>query len=108
MAHKAVIGGLWGDEGKGKIVDYLTKDANIVARYQGGANAGHTIIAGDRKIVLHTIPSGICHKRKTNVIGNGVILNLDSLLQEMDMLKENGITVSPFNLAISGLCHITT
>lgn len=106
--HAAVIGGLWGDEGKGKIVDHLIEDADFAVRYQGGANAGHTIIYGDKKIILHTIPSGICHKGKSNIIGNNVIINLDGILQEMDMLKENNIDVNPSNLIISELCHITT
>ena len=74
MSTVVVVGSQWGDEGKGKIVDYLTEKADIVARYQGGNNAGHTVVVKNEKYVLHLIPSGILHKRKKCIIGNGVVI----------------------------------
>ena len=75
---QAVVGANWGDEGKGKIVDMLADHADIVVRYQGGANAGHTIVNSYGKFALHTLPSGVCHPECTNVLGNGVALNIPS------------------------------
>ncbi len=86
-----VLGCQWGDEGKGKIVDLLAADSDIIARFQGGANAGHTIVVGDKKYVLHLIPSGIIHPGKTCYIGNGVVLDPWGLIEELDFLKSKGI-----------------
>jgi adenylosuccinate synthase len=86
MANVIVVGAQWGDEGKGKIVDVLSERFDVVARYQGGNNAGHTVVVGDEKIVLHLIPSGVLRKGKTCVLGNGVVIDLGELIQEMDQL----------------------
>ena len=88
-----VIGTQWGDEGKGKIVDLLTDRAAAVARFQGGHNAGHTLVIGGRKTVLHLIPSGILRDDVSCLIGNGVVLSLDALVQEADALVANGVPV---------------
>ncbi len=89
--NRAVIGCQWGDEGKGKIVDLLAADADIIARFQGGANAGHTIIVDDKKYILHLIPSGIIHPGKICCIGNGVVLDPFALKEELDVLAGQGI-----------------
>ena len=106
MAIKAVIGGQWGDEGKGKIVDLLSRDAEIVARYQGGANAGHTVYKNDEKIVLHQIPSGILRKDCFCVMGNGMVIDPIELVQEIDMLKNKNISTE--KILISPHAHIVT
>jgi adenylosuccinate synthase len=87
MANIIVVGTQWGDEGKGKIVDFLSERFDVVARYQGGNNAGHTVVVGEDKIVLHLIPSGILRKGKVCVLGNGVVIDLGELIQEMDQLE---------------------
>jgi len=91
MTTRVVVGMQWGDEGKGKIVDILTSQADIVARYQGGANAGHTVVVGEQKFILHLIPSGILHPEKVCVIGNGVVIDLEYFFSEIDALKKRGI-----------------
>ncbi len=91
MSATVIIGSQWGDEGKGKIVDLLSEDTNVVVRYQGGANAGHTIFVNGKKFVLHLIPSGIIRKNILCIIGNGVVLDPNSLLEEIKLLNENGI-----------------
>ena len=88
---KAIVGGNWGDEGKGKITDLLAEDADIVVRFQGGANAGHTIINDYGKFALHILPSGVFRNGVTNVIGQGVALNLDNLFAELENLEKNGV-----------------
>lgn len=88
---KAVVGANWGDEGKGKITDMLAEDSDIVIRYQGGANAGHTIINKFGKFALHTLPSGVFYPHITNIIGNGVALNIRSFIKEFTALKEAGV-----------------
>ena len=100
-----VVGAQWGDEGKGKIVDVLTEKADIVARYQGGHNAGHTVVINNRKFVLHLIPSGILHKNTVCIIGNGVVVEPKALIGEITDLKKRGITVSD-NLLISRNAHL--
>ncbi|MBZ5498387.1 MAG: adenylosuccinate synthase [Acidobacteriia bacterium] len=105
MANLIVVGAQWGDEGKGKIVDLLTSHFDIVARYQGGHNAGHTIHVGGRKFVLHLIPSGILHPQKICVIGNGVVLDLEALKQEIEFLAASGISCQG-RLFISNRCHL--
>ena len=93
MPTKVVVGAQWGDEGKAKVVDFLTLDADIVARFQGGANAGHTVKVKDLTFVFHVIPSGIMHAGKTCVIGNGVVLEPTAFLEEIEDLKAKGIEV---------------
>jgi len=88
-----VVGCQWGDEGKGKIVDVLAEDVDIVARYQGGANAGHTVKVGDDMFVLHQIPSGILHEGKRCLLGNGVVLDIQQFFQEYDALLARGIAM---------------
>jgi adenylosuccinate synthase len=87
MANIIVVGAQWGDEGKGKIVDVLSERFDVVARYQGGNNAGHTVVVGEEKVVLHLVPSGILRKGKVCVLGNGVVIDLGELIQEMDQLE---------------------
>ena len=89
-----VLGTQWGDEGKGKIVDFLTEKADMVVRFQGGHNAGHTLVTGDKTTVLHLVPSGILHDKVQCVIGNGVVLSGNALLKELDSLAENGVDVT--------------
>src|SRR6266567_6331240 len=89
----AVLGAQWGDEGKGKIVDLLTRQFEIVARYQGGHNAGHTVYVAGKKFILRLIPSGILHPGITCVIGNGVVIDPQALFAEIDQLTKNGIDV---------------
>lgn len=105
MANIVVVGAQWGDEGKGKVVDFLAKDADIIARYQGGDNAGHTVVVGKEKYVLHLIPSGILHPNKICVIGNGVVLSPERLFNEIDGLKQRNIYVGD-NLVISDRAHL--
>lgn len=100
-----VVGAQWGDEGKGKIVDFLTQKAGLVARYQGGHNAGHTVVIRSETYVLHLIPSGILHENTVCVIGNGVVVEPAALLQEITDLKKRGISVSD-NLLISKNAHL--
>ncbi len=105
MANLLVVGTQWGDEGKGKIIDLLTPAFDIVARYQGGHNAGHTVYVKGRKIVLHLIPSGILHPQKLCVIGNGVVLDPKAFLDEVEDLKRFGIAIND-NLVISKNAHL--
>jgi adenylosuccinate synthase len=91
VGNRVVVGCQWGDEGKGKIVDLLASDADVIVRFQGGANAGHTIVVGDRKYVLHLIPSGIIHPGKVCYIGNGVVVDPFALKEELDFLVDKGI-----------------
>src|SRR5690606_36078922 len=100
-----VLGAQWGDEGKGKIVDLLTPHFGIVARYQGGHNAGHTVYVDGEKFVLHLIPSGILHDGVRCVIGNGVVVDLGALFAEIDMLAGRGIDVSG-RLFVSDKAHL--
>ena len=102
-----ILGAQWGDEGKGKVVDLMSADADIVVRVQGGANAGHTIVAGDQKFVLHLIPSGILNPKTICVIGNGVVIDPDALLEELELLKNLDIMVAD-RLYISNRAHIVT
>ena len=88
MPNRVVVGMQWGDEGKGKIVDILTQEADIVARFSGGANAGHTVVIDNEKFILHLVPTGILHKNKTCVIGNGVVIDLEHLFSELEELKK--------------------
>lgn len=104
MSNTVLIGAQWGDEGKGKIIDVLTREVDLVVRFQGGNNAGHTVEIGDETYVLHLIPSGILHQGKACVIGNGVVVDVVSLLKELDELKERGIDVEG-RLFVSDRAH---
>lgn len=106
MANVIVIGTQWGDEGKGKIVDLLTENADCVVRFQGGNNAGHTLVVNGRKYIFHLIPSGILHSGKVCMIGNGVVVDPGVLMQEMDRLGSCGIPVTPKNLVISRYANV--
>ncbi len=105
MANIVVAGAQWGDEGKGKIVDLLTESADVVARYQGGHNAGHTVMIKNRQFILHVIPSGILHRGKTCIIGNGVVIEPSALIEEIRGLKRRKISIGK-NLHISGRAHV--
>jgi adenylosuccinate synthase len=100
-----VVGAQWGDEGKGKIVDVLAHGADLVVRYQGGANAGHTVVNGDDEFILHQIPAGILHPATTCVIGNGVVLDPETLVEEINELEERGVSVEG-RLMISDRAHL--
>lgn len=113
MSCDIVLGGQWGDEGKAKIIDYLSANYQTIARFQGGANAGHTVKVGNKKYVFHLIPSGILYPKSTCVLGNGVVIDLQSLLQEINQIRDQGIevegrlkissmafTVLPFHIAL--------
>jgi len=102
----AVIGAQWGDEGKGKIVDLLAERFEIVVRYQGGHNAGHSVQVGDQSFVLHLLPSGIVHRGKTCVLGNGMVIDPKAFFVEADRLTEQGIEVSPERVKISSRAHL--
>jgi adenylosuccinate synthase len=101
-----VVGAQWGDEGKGKLIDILSKDVDITVRYQGGSNAGHTVIVGKEQYVFHLLPSAILRKGKVCVIGNGVVVDPKALLEEIDSLKKRGIAVTPRQLKIAVNSHI--
>jgi adenylosuccinate synthase len=100
-----VVGAQWGDEGKGKIVDVLAERADLVVRYQGGANAGHTVVKGDEEFILHQIPSGILHEGTGCLIGNGVVLDPETLLHEMDELTARGVQLDG-RLLLSDRAHL--
>ena len=101
MSNCAIVGINWGDEGKGRMVDLLTEDYDIVVRYQGGGNAGHTVINEYGKFALHLLPSGIFRKNVVNILGNGVALDPENLSIEMDTVREKGVELTPDNLKIS-------
>ena len=105
MSSLIITGAQWGDEGKGKIVDVLTQRADVVARYQGGHNAGHTVVIKDEQYILHLVPSGILHKGKLSVIGNGTVVEPKALIEELDGLLQRGIEVGD-NLLISQSAHL--
>ena len=106
MSNIVILGAQWGDESKGKLTDVFAADADVVARYQGGDNAGHTIVFGDKTFILHLIPSGILRPDTVNLIGNGVVINLETLFAEIDRLQAQGIEVSSDNLKISDRAHL--
>jgi adenylosuccinate synthase len=106
MSSVVVVGTQWGDEGKGKIVDLLTRYADYVVRFQGGNNAGHTLVVEGKQYIFHIIPSGILYENKTCMIGNGVIIDPAVLLGEIEKLKESGLTVTPKRLTISERAHL--
>ena len=106
MPVVVTVGCQWGDEGKGKIIDFLCQYADIVSRHQGGNNAGHSIRVGDIQYVLHLIPSGIIKENSLNIIGNGVVIDPFVLLEEMDGLIQKGVSINPSRLKISGQAHV--
>ncbi|RLB16797.1 MAG: adenylosuccinate synthase [Deltaproteobacteria bacterium] len=106
MPNTVVVGTQWGDEGKGKIVDLLTAEADVVVRYQGGNNAGHTLVVEGKKFIFHLIPSGILYEGKKCLIGNGLVVDPGILLKEMENLEKAGIRVDPERLALSEKAHV--
>ncbi|MGI8526157.1 MAG: adenylosuccinate synthetase, partial [Pseudolabrys sp.] len=101
MANVVVVGSQWGDEGKGKIVDWLSEQADIVVRFQGGHNAGHTLVIEGKTYKLSLLPSGVVREGKLSVIGNGVVVDLHALLNEIAQLKTQGVAVTPERLRIA-------
>jgi len=108
MPLDIITGAQWGDEGKGRVVDLLAAQADYVARYNGGDNAGHTVTVGDQMFKLHQIPSGVIHPHAIGVIGNGVVVNPATMLSEMEMLRSAGIPINPERLRISYAAHLIT
>ncbi len=106
MANVAIIGAQWGDEGKGKVVDLFTEDADIIVRFQGGNNAGHTLVVDGKKTVLHLVPSGALHPNKLCVIGNGVVIDPKILIEEINALKKQGHLADDAFLRISEQAHL--
>ncbi len=106
MANIAIIGAQWGDEGKGKVVDLFTQNADIIVRYQGGNNAGHTLVVNGKKTVLHLVPSGALHPNKLCVIGNGVVVDPEILIEEIQALKAEGNLANDTQLRISEQAHV--
>src|SRR5712664_3782384 len=102
----AVIGAQWGDEGKGKIVDLLAERFDVVVRYQGGHNAGHSVQIGNRSFVLHLLPSGIVHQGKTCVLGNGMVIDPKAFFEEADRLMAQGISITPERVKVSSRAHL--
>ena len=105
MSNIVIVGAQWGDEGKGKVVDFLSEKADVIARFQGGNNAGHTVVINNEKFILHLIPSGILRKGKTCIIGNGVVVDPASLIEEIEKLKGRGVKVDK-NLLLSKNAHL--
>src|ERR1043166_9624903 len=101
MPNVAVVGAQWGDEGKGKIVDWLSERADVVVRFQGGHNAGHTLVIGDVEYKLSLLPSGVVRPGKLSVIGNGVVVDPWALLKEIDAIRDKGVTVTPETLLLA-------
>lgn len=105
MSTLVVVGSQWGDEGKGKITDLLSEEVDIIVRYQGGCNAGHTVVKGDQQFIFHLIPSGILHSGKKCLIGSGVVIDPESLLREIEDLRKKGIEIDG-NLFIDSKAHV--
>ena len=101
MANVVVVGAQWGDEGKGKIVDWLSERADIIVRFQGGHNAGHTLVIDGKTYKLHALPSGVVRGGKLSVIGNGVVLDPWHLIEEIKIVRSQGVDISPENLIIA-------
>lgn len=108
MPLDIIVGAQWGDEGKGRVVDLLAAKADFVARYNGGDNAGHTVTVGERTFKLHLIPSGVIHPHTVGVIGNGLVVNPSTLLEEMSTLRSAGVNVDPERLRLSYAAHLIT
>ena len=105
MANIVILGAQWGDEGKGKVIDIFARKVDFVVRYQGGNNAGHTVVIDNDEFILHLVPSGILHKRKICVIGNGVVVDPKALLDEIKALEDKGIDVDG-RLLVSESAHV--
>ena len=101
MKTCAIVGINWGDEGKGRMVDLITADYDVVIRYQGGGNAGHTVVNDYGKFALHLLPSGVFHTGVVNILGNGVALDAENLWTEIETVREKGVSITPENLKIS-------
>src|ERR1700691_3310024 len=101
MANVTVVGAQWGDEGKGKIVDWLSNRADVVVRFQGGHNAGHTLVVGNETYKLQLLPSGIVRPGKVSIIGNGVVLDPYHLIEEIEKIRSQGVEVTPKTLKIA-------
>ena len=106
MPVTATVGCQWGDEGKGKIIDFLCSKAGVIVRHQGGNNAGHTIRVDGKQYVFHLVPSGILNKNALNIVSNGVVVDLSVLIQELDELEKQGIEVTPQRFLLSGQAHV--
>jgi len=106
MSTLVILGAQWGDEGKGKITDYLAETAEVVVRFQGGNNAGHTVEVGDKQYKLHLIPSGIINGKKLNIIGNGVVLDPLAFFTELEYLKNMGLSINEENLIVSDRANV--
>ena len=101
MSNTAIVGINWGDEGKGRMVDYFADRFEVVVRYQGGNNAGHTVVNEYGKSALNLLPSGIFHRETINLLGTGVVIDLKHLCEEIERLREKGVAITPDNLKIS-------
>ncbi|MBC8496072.1 MAG: adenylosuccinate synthase [Anaerolineales bacterium] len=108
MALNIIVGTQWGDEGKGRVVDLLAAEADYVARYNGGDNAGHTVTVGDQTFKLHLIPSGVIHPHTIGIIGNGLVVNPKVLLEEIEITRASGVEITPERLRISHAAHVIT
>ncbi|MFL7813571.1 MAG: adenylosuccinate synthase [Anaerolineales bacterium] len=108
MSLDIVVGAQWGDEGKGRIVDLLAEEADVVARYSGGDNAGHTVTVGENTFKLHLLPSGIVHPHTIGLLGNGMVINPATLLDEIAMVRQAGIEINPQRVKISHAAHLIT
>lgn len=108
MTFTIIVGTQWGDEGKGRVVDLLAADADIVARYCGGDNAGHTVTVGQKTFKLHLLPSGLVHEHTVGLLGNGLVINPKTLLREMEEVRQTGLVINPERLKISHAAHLIT
>src|SRR5690606_8844704 len=108
MPATILVGAQWGDEGKGRVADWLASQSDVVARFAGGDNAGHTVVVGDSVFKLHLVPSGILHDQVICVLGNGMVINPVNLLREIDELLAAGVDVTPERLIISTRAHMIT
>src|SRR5690606_7891566 len=108
MTATILVGAQWGDEGKGRVADWLASESDVVARFAGGDNAGHTVYVGDRVYQLHLLPSRILHEHVPCVLGNGMVVNPVNLVREIEELERSGVRVSPERLVISTRAHVIT
>ena len=108
MPFSIVVGAQWGDEGKGRVVDLLAVEADMVARYYGGDNAGHTVTVGDKTYKLHLLPSGVVHPHTIGLLGNGMVINPAILLNEMDQVRQSGVSITTDRIKISHAAHLIT
>ncbi|MBR0463262.1 MAG: adenylosuccinate synthetase, partial [Clostridia bacterium] len=106
MSHCAIVGINWGDEGKGRMVDYLAEQYDVIIRYQGGNNAGHTVINEFGEFKLNLLPSGIFRPEKINLLGAGTVIDLKHISEEMQRVREKGVSITPVNFKISDRAHM--